>query len=77
MEQATMRSPIINPGMPRIFNLLTDPKEEYDLILHGVEGAAWIMPPVMERVPAHQVSLRREPPIPLGTPDPYVPGGWN
>jgi hypothetical protein len=58
-------------------NLLRDPKEEYDLILHGVEDAAWIMPPVMERVIAHQVTLRREPPIPLGTPDPYVPGGRN
>ena len=75
MEQATMRSEIVQVGMPRIYNLLTDPKEEYDLVLHGVEGAAWIMPPIMERVLAHQVSLRREPPIPLGTPDPYVPGG--
>jgi hypothetical protein len=33
------------------------------------------MPAIMERVVAHQMSLREEAPIPLGTPDPYVPGG--
>ena len=33
------------------------------------------MPAIMERVVAHQMSLREEPPILLGTPDPYRPGG--
>ncbi len=73
MEQATMRSPIVSPGMPRLYNLLRDPKEQYDLVHFGGDDGFWVMPAVMERVVEHQMSLREEPPIPLGTPDPYSP----
>jgi arylsulfatase len=75
MEQATMSSPIVNPGMPRVYNLLRDPKEQYDLVHFGGADGFWIMPAVLERIVAHQMTLQEEPPIPLGTPDPYVPGG--
>ena len=71
-----MGSPIVSPGLPRLYNLLRDPKEQYDLIHHGGDlDGAWVMPAIMERVVAHQMTLREEPPIPLGTPDPYQPGG--
>jgi arylsulfatase len=73
-EQATMGSPVITPGMPRLYHLLRDPKEQYDLIHYGGEDGFWVMPAVMKRVVAHQKSLVMEPPITIGTPDPYVPG---
>jgi len=75
--QETMRSVIENPGMPRVYNLLTDPKELYDIIEHGGrdgEDNFWVMPAVMKLVMEHYGSLAVEPPIPLGTPDPYEPG---
>jgi len=74
--QDTMRSVIENPGMPRVYNLLTDPKELYDIIEHGGrdgEDNFWVMPAMMKLVMEHYRSLAAEPPIPLGTPDPYVP----
>ncbi len=74
LEQATMGSPIVSPGMPRLYHLLRDPKEQYDLIHYGGSDGFWVMPAIMERVVAHQMTLREEPPIAIGTPDPYVPG---
>ncbi len=75
IEQATMGSMIERPGMPRLYNLLRDPKEQYDLIHYGGEDGFWVMPAIMKRVVAHQMTLQKEPPIPLGTPDPYTPPG--
>jgi arylsulfatase A-like enzyme len=75
--QETMRSVIENPGMPRLYNLLTDPKELYDVIEFGGrdgEDNFWVMPAIMKLVAVHGQSLAAEPPIPLGTPDPYEPG---
>ena len=75
--QETMRSVIEQPGMPRVYNLLTDPKELYDLVEYGGrdgEDNFWVMPAVMKLVMEHYRSLATEPPIPLGTPDPYQPG---
>ena len=74
--QGTMRSVIEQPGMPRVYNLLADPKEQYDLVEHGGrdgEDNFWVMPAVMKLVMKHYQSLAAEPPIPLGTPDPYKP----
>ncbi len=62
--------------MPRLYNLLTDPKEQYDLIEKGRrdgEANFWVMPPISKLVGEHLSSLEMEPPIQLGTPDPYVP----
>jgi arylsulfatase len=73
LEQATMRSTVTKPGMPRLYHLLRDPKEQYDLIENGGEDGFWVMPPIMKRVVAHQQTLMKEPPIMLGTPDPYEP----
>ena len=76
LTQKTMRSDIVRPGMPRLYNLLTDPKEQYDLIDKGGKDGEenfWVMPPISKLVGKHLQSLRKEPPIPLGTPDPYLP----
>jgi arylsulfatase len=72
-EQATMASPIVSPGMPRLYHLLRDPKEQYDLIHYGRTDGFWVMPAIMRRVLAHKKTLMKEPPIKLGTPDPYMP----
>jgi len=76
LTQKTMRSDIVRPGMPRLYNLLSDPKEQYDLIEKGGrdgEDNFWVMPPISKLVGRHLQSLKKEPPIPLGTPDPYLP----
>ena len=61
-------------NMPHLHNLISDPKEEYNLI-NIDQASGWVMPVIMKRVVEFQKSLREEPPIKLGTPDPYVPRG--
>ena len=39
----------------------------------GTPGLTWVLPAVTMRVVAFNRSLAQEPPIPLGTPEPYVP----
>ena len=64
-------------NFPRVHNLLRDPKE-----LHGISGGngetgaqnlTWVLPAVTAEVLRFQTSLQEEPPIKLGTPEPYVP----
>jgi len=77
LTQETMGSPTVSPGMPRLFNLLTDMREEYDLVKFGGRDGGelhyWVMPAMMRRIVAHKGSLVEEPPIPLGAADPYIP----
>jgi len=62
-------------NMPQMFNLIKDPKELYPLDKVDV-GDAWFMAPVTKRVVEFQKTLAKEPPIQLGTPDPYMPGKY-
>lgn len=57
---------------PRFFNLYNDPKEEYPLT-KATAGHFWVRWPMGELLTAHMASLRKEPPIKAGTPDPYKP----
>jgi arylsulfatase len=57
-------------NIPDIHNLLSDPKELYP---DRTGETTWVLPPILKRVVAHQMTLQKEPPIVLGTPDPYVP----
>jgi len=79
LTQETMGSPLVQPGMPRLYNLLTDLREDYDLIKFGGRDGGelhyWVMPVIFKKIVAHQGSLAEEPPIRMGTPDPYVPPG--
>ncbi len=52
-----------------IHHLLKDPKEEHDI---GAD-AVWVMPVVSKKIVAFRRTLVEEPPIQLGTPDPYEP----
>jgi len=56
-------------NIPHIYNLIKDPKEDFNI----VPESTWILPVVMSRVVDFQKTLAVEPPIRLGTPDPYVP----
>jgi arylsulfatase A-like enzyme len=63
-------SPPMKLGVPKIFDLLSDPKEEYGATL---TANAWVGRPIMKIVAEFEQSLKRYPPIAPGTPDPYQP----
>lgn len=56
-------------NVPRVYNLITDPKEEYNM----ASEATWVLPVLFKKIVAFQETLQKEPPIQLGTPDPYMP----
>jgi arylsulfatase len=56
-------------NVPQVYNLQRDPKESFDI----APDSTWIFPVVMSRVLAFKSTLVDEPPIQLGTPDPYMP----
>lgn len=57
-------------GVPKIFNLYTDPKEEYPATL---TPNGWVSIPMMKLVGEFENTLKKYPPIAPGTLDPYVP----
>jgi arylsulfatase A-like enzyme len=59
-------------NMPHLHNLIEDPKELYPVDKVDV-SASWVFPVVLKKVIEFQKTLAVEPPIKLGTPDPYVP----
>ncbi|WP_280138685.1 sulfatase-like hydrolase/transferase [Mesorhizobium sp. 1M-11] len=69
-EERDWWSPPTKLGVPLIFDLINDPKEEYGATL---TPNAWIGGPAMKIVADFEESLKRYPPIRPGTPDPYTP----
>jgi arylsulfatase len=68
-QQDTMVSPAVKLGIPLLFNLYTNPRE--DEAKPSTES--WIIGPVLKMVGEFEASTRKFPPIPMGTPDPYTP----
>ena len=66
MNDADTRYPV-----PRFYNLLQDPKEERPTRL--LPDNLWVRYPASQVLIDHATSLKTEPPIKEGTPDPYVP----
>ena len=62
--------PPVKHGVPKAFDLITDPKEEYPQT--GLRNS-WVATPAMKIVTDFEASLKKHPPIPPGTPDPYTP----
>ena len=58
--------------MPHLDNLIADPKELYPVDKVDV-SASWVFPVGLKKVVEFQKTLAMEPPIRLGTPDPYAP----
>jgi arylsulfatase len=69
-EQRDWWTPPAKLGTPKIFNLITDPKEEY---AEGTVQNSWVATPAMKVVTAFHDTLKKHPPITPGTPDPYTP----
>ena len=69
-EQRDWWTPPAKLGTPKSFDLVADPREEYP---EGSIRHSWNAAPAMRIVEEFQRSLQRWPPIPPGTPDPYVP----
>lgn len=59
-------------NMPHLHNLIEDPKELYPVDKVDA-SASWVFPVILKKVVEFQMTLAKEPPIRLGTPDPYVP----
>jgi arylsulfatase A-like enzyme len=55
--------------LPRIINLLADRKEERDVAAFNT----WVADPMIKIVGEFEASLKKYPPIKVGTPDPYTP----
>jgi arylsulfatase len=69
-EQRDWWSPPAKLGVPKAFDLITDPKEEYPAT--GLRNS-WNAGPAMKIVTEFEQSLKKYPPIAPGTPDPYRP----
>jgi arylsulfatase len=72
VQQEHPFDPPLKLNVPAVYNLITDPKELYDTVPRGF-SASWVMPAVFEKIIEFQKTLAQEPPIPMGTPDPYNP----
>jgi len=69
-EERDWWSAPVKLGTPKLFNLINDPKEEYP---QGSIENTWVTVPMFKMLGEFQASMKRYPPIPAGTPDPYVP----
>ena len=69
-EQRDWWSPPVKLGIPKAFDLITDPKEEYPAT--GLRNT-WNAAPAIKIVTEFEQSLKKYPPIAPGTPDPYTP----
>lgn len=67
--QVNMYDPPLRLPLPKLINLLTDLKEERDVGVYN----SWVADPMTKIVGDFEESLKKYPPIKLGTPDPYVP----
>jgi len=56
-------------GMPRVYNLLTDPQESENVLFPNT----WVPKAALGQLGEHAASLQKEPPIKPGTLDPYQP----
>ena len=69
-EQRDWWTPPAKLGVPKAFDLITDPKEEYPAT---ALRNSWNAGPAMKIVTEFEQSLKKYPPIAPGTPDPYTP----
>ena len=55
--------------MPRVYNLYDDPQERNNVLFPHT----WVPKAALGQLEEHIISLKQNPPIPTGQPDPYVP----
>ncbi len=69
-EERDWWTPAAKLNAPEIFDLYTDPKEEYPATLTPY---GWVATPMMKLIAEFEQSLKKFPPIAPGTADPYSP----
>jgi arylsulfatase len=67
--QENMYDPPQKLPLPKIINLLTDLKEQRDVLMAN----SWVRQPMEKIIRDLEASLQKYPPIKPGTPDPYLP----
>ena len=70
-QQDTMVSPPVRLPVPFLFDLYVNPREDAD----KPSLDTWVVGPVLKIVGDFEASVKKNPLIPMGTPDPYVPPG--
>jgi arylsulfatase len=68
-EQDAWNTVMRNYTMPRVFNLINDPREQDNVLFPHT----WVLKAGLPQLEEHVASLKKYPPIPTGTPDPYEP----
>jgi len=68
-EEHNWFTPPLKLGTPKLFNLILDPKEEFPVTVENT----WAIAPMMKMIAEFMGSLKKNPPIQPGTPDPYTP----
>lgn len=68
-QQDNMEAPPIKLGIPRLFDLYTNPQEDEQKRAFS----SWVLGPMLKMIGAFEASVKKAPLIPMGTPDPYQP----
>jgi len=68
-EQSGWNGVLREYTMPRAYNLMNDPQEKDNVLFPHT----WVPKAALPQMVEHVVSLKKNPPIPSGTPDPYKP----
>ncbi|WP_221932925.1 sulfatase/phosphatase domain-containing protein [Thalassotalea sp. PS06] len=68
-EQDSWDSTLRTFTMPRVYNLHSDPFERDNVLFPNT----WVLKAALPQLEEHVASLQEEPPIKMGTPDPYEP----
>ena len=68
-ELDSVFSDTVTWGMPRVYNLLSDPQERENVLFPNT----WVTKAALVQLEEHVASLQAYPPIKSGTPDPYRP----
>ena len=69
--QVNATDPVLPLGLPAVFNLLTNPRENLDETLATTH--VWVITGASKMIGEFQASLKKHPPIATGAPDPFVP----
>ena len=68
-EQTGWNGALRTYTMPRIYNLINDPQERDNVLFPHT----WVPKAALSQLEEHVASLKKNPPIPAGAPDPYNP----
>jgi len=68
-EQSGWNGVLREYTMPRVYNLINDPFERENVLFPHT----WVLRKGLPQLEEHVASLKKHPPIPTGTPDPYEP----